>query len=768
MTARQILWQIGAVGALIALILAAIRYLPLSASPERIVPSDLAVSQLELEAGDSLTQRAIAPAGRYGGVILFSPAGKLAGQHIRVTITNKDRQWEVAGSYLQTDYAVARDLLQLRIATPDFYLQQAEQLYIQISFVSGSPLSLLVSSGEEDIYATGELVINNEMTQQDLPLSLVRQDYLSRSARQGVLAGIIFMLGAAVISALPTAKQRWAAAILLIIIITPVALAGYWFSPDVLGISDWDYYFSLHHAYRETIVKYHQFPLWNPYTCGGTAALGDPEFPVLTPTFLLELIFGIPVGLRLAIYLSTIVGAMGLLALGKRLGLSPLPALLVALAGAFGTVNLLEITEGHVNVLAAMWIPWIFWSWLGVYRGRTRPIVCGAFLAITFLQGGIYLLMYTALAFLVLPWLVGRPKQAILTTVRAGLWALGLAAVKIVPVLLWLKQFPDEAYAGSAYTLPWLGEILFGRYLHGRYVIFQQNSGWHEYGAYVGYFVLGLALLGLTYRKNKRLVRSLMIAVLLTILVSSAGPFLKPLFDKLWFFPRSNISRLILFTVIPLSVLAGLGLEEIRRRLPGGKIFAVLLIGFVAIDIFSLSYPLSEQAFILPEVYPAVEAPPPPIAFTTDRYDPRGNDERTTRSYAAAKQGWGTLTYCSVLGPDPLVRTIYDEGNTGIIQTDDPNMRVENLQWSPNYVEARITASQPARISLNNNYAKGWQVNGEPAQIIDGRIGTKLDAGTYQLTWQYRPPGLVAGVLMTLVTIALALGLKYRRRLRGR
>ena len=125
-----------------------------------------------------------------------------------------------------------------------------------------------------------------------------------------------------------------------------------------------------------------------------------PEFPIFSPTFLLELIFGVPLGIKFAISFSVAVTGIGMLILARRLGRSVEAGLIAALAVAFGTVSLLEITEGHVNVLAAMWIPWILWSWHRMVVDNKKPTLCGIFLALTFLGGGIYLLMYTALAFI--------------------------------------------------------------------------------------------------------------------------------------------------------------------------------------------------------------------------------------------------------------------------------------------------------------------------------------------------------------------------------
>lgn len=578
----------------------------------------------------------------------------------------------------------------------------------------------------------------------------------SAATQSGLFAAAILVIGAIGVRWLPKKKQ-WIAAIVLLVIVTPVALSGFWFSYPAWGISDWDYYFSLHHTYREIILKYHQFPFWNPVTCGGTAGLADPEFSVFTPTFLLELIFGVERGLRLAIFLATIVGGLGMLAISKKLKLPVVAALIAATAYMFGSVNLLEIVEGHVNIFAAMWIPWIFWAWLAAYRKQIRPLWCGVFLAITFYQAGIYLLMYTGLAFLLLPFLTSNWRQAWKTNIQAGLWALGLAAFKLIPVLLWLRQFQDIAYAGSTYTLPYLHKILLSRYLHGSEVLPNQGGGWHEYGAYIGPIILILAFLGATRLKN-RLVRGLIVTTITALLVSSAGPLLEPLFDKAPFLPRSNISRFILFAILPMSLLAGFGLAYVQKIKRFGLPLIYVLFALAAVDLLTLANALSLQAFTVLPVVPAITPAAPPLEFTARTYDFEApNREKYTRSYAAVLAGYGALNYCPPLGPEAMIRTIHDEGSHGILQFSEPKaIQVEQFSWSPNTVHVIGTTTSQTDLTINTNYADGWKINKQTAHAIAGRPGTSLPTGSFDLTFTYQAPGFTPGLLVTLATIPLA------------
>ena len=43
---------------------------------------------------------------------------------------------------------------------------------------------------------------------------------------------------------------------------------------------------------RQTIVRFGEAPLWDPYYCGGLDGLGTPQSRFVSPTFLLTLLFG--------------------------------------------------------------------------------------------------------------------------------------------------------------------------------------------------------------------------------------------------------------------------------------------------------------------------------------------------------------------------------------------------------------------------------------------------------------------------------------------
>ena len=809
------------------LLLAAIFNIPLTKEYRLLAPNDLTTEQTLLTPDHTIKQTYQAHALTQSGVRIFTNTPVLTDQELSVQITNDSNQLLATGQLTNQTLLASNDAVVLDYSLPWFNTTPNQPLSLTISLTAGSQLPINISA--RNTYHGGALYLDDIKQPGDLALATIHPSLLINEARNGAIIGIVLMIAAAFIITFLTPLYQWLAAAILLVIVTPLSLLGFWFSTGDLGIADWDLYFSYHEVIRRTILTWHVFPFWNPWLCGGTAALGDPEFPLFTLTFLLELIFGIPTGFPLAIYLSIATTAVGLLFLAKRLRFSLLASLLTAIAGTFGGVTIIEIVEGHPNVFAAMWIPWIFWAWLGAYRQHSKnyllksssgikkvfvrepssltarfkfmisnlflpkgspredlknsdfefskwSLLCGLFLALTFYAGGIYLLMYTILSFILITFLVHRPLTAILTTFTAGLWALGLAALKLFPVLFWLSNFPDKNYAGSAFSLPYLTQILFGRHLHGSNIIFRQDSGWHEYGAYIGYFVFALALLSLSHLKKRRLVRALFISAVAAILLSSIGPALQPYFDHLPFLPRSNISRFILFGIIPIALLSGYGFDLLLNQLsltagtktPTGKLIvtalSLILISFVSIDLFSFSSQLSSQSFILPRVANPPPPAPYPIAYTAQKYDQYGNSSRTTRSYTAILQGYGTLTYCSVLGPDPMVRTIHDEVDNGLLLAIPPVQSVELIAWNPNEAIFNIAATTPAKIILNSNFAPGWKAQTTTNQTIQelpvfgdaGRVAVNILPGRQIISFNYHARGFVSGLIVTVVTIAIA------------
>jgi hypothetical protein len=94
--------------------------------------------------------------------------------------------------------------------------------------------------------------------------------------------------------------------------------------------SDWDAFTDQWWVASQTITHFHQFPLWNPFKCGGLPMLGNPEAVVATPFLLLHLAFGLIAGLYLQIILHLALGFAGGYVLARVMGLGAIAGLVLS------------------------------------------------------------------------------------------------------------------------------------------------------------------------------------------------------------------------------------------------------------------------------------------------------------------------------------------------------------------------------------------------------------------------------------------------------
>jgi len=300
--------------------------------------------------------------------------------------------------------------------------------------------------------------------------------------------------------------------------------------------------------------------------------------------------------------------------------------------------------------------------------------------------------------------------------------------------------------------------------LHGADVLPGQGGGWHEYGAYLGPIVIALALLGLVGWRDSRVVRAAGVGVVIVLLLSSLGPYLKSVFDVVPWLPRSYTSRVVILAVFGLALLTGFGLDALKRwsKTSWIGLLRIILIGLVAIDLMSLVYPLSEQAFVLSDkigVFPPASAP---LAFTRETHRARVGPVEFDRAYLVTRAGYGTMSYCSALGPKTAVVSI-NESNSEYVRFGQGEGSVNLMEWLPNRVVVLVKAKKPSTVVINTNYALGWRADGVAAVSVAGRVGAQVPVGERVVTFRYHPPGFMAGLLVSVCTVVLAILFAFRK-----
>src|ERR1700722_8403198 len=125
------------------------------------------------------------------------------------------------------------------------------------------------------------------------------------------------------------------------------------------AFGDWDFIGASQQAAYWTVHKYHQVPFWNAYECGGMPLLGDPQSHLLTPWFLLTLMFGPVVGLHLEVIVYCAIAWAGGYVLGRVLGMRRIAAIYTATAFAGRSWFFLRAAEGQIVFVVVVYLPLI-------------------------------------------------------------------------------------------------------------------------------------------------------------------------------------------------------------------------------------------------------------------------------------------------------------------------------------------------------------------------------------------------------------------------
>jgi hypothetical protein len=291
-----------------------------------------------------------------------------------------------------------------------------------------------------------------------------------------------------------------------------------------------------------------------------------------------------------------------------------------------------------------------------------------------------------------------------------------------------------------------------------------QRSRWHEYGNYIG--ALGALLIAAStiwalVRRSARdrwLGVSLAVTTLL-LLALSAGEFSAwapasvaghlPLFSSFRIPSRYTIA-FVLFGVATVGWVVQL-LEREAPAANGLKVFAGIICVLAAVDVMVQNRSQLERVFSLPpldrgfavargaQVLPVDAAS---SAYTND--SPMFHALMDGRTFFNCYESLQTRR---VATPD------------GALVESDGKSQVLDVHFSPNRIEFSVIGGrEPSRVVLNQNFAAGWR---STAGVLvpsptDGRPSIVLEPGqTGKFAFSFVPPGLIAGLLILVVALAL-------------
>lgn len=548
-----------------------------------------------------------------------------------------------------------------------------------------------------------------------------------------------------------------------------LALAGVWFvaplfaEPLAWGSTrDWGYFFFLEEVSRKTLLEFAQFPLWNPYYFGGAEHLANPQSTVLSPTTLLTTLLGTALGLKVGVAVFVALGLSGMYRLARHLGTERSGACIAALIYGCSGWFAQHVGGGHWGFAAVSLYPWAAWSFLaGLDDRRWLLLSLGCSVWVAFHWG-----VYT------LPWLflvlfafalgeAARRRSAWPLAAFAGvaLFTVGLAAVRLGPVLEYVHRFPRRTTDVDRLGVDDLLRALLSR--RTARAVPGHPWEWPEYGNYLGWVPALLLLFSGRTRFPRRAMLWTCAAVCLALALGDWGPYAPyALLRRLPLFQYLRVpSRYTGVALVFLAPLAGLTWSTLERRIRnlGGRswvapaLAAAVTLGILA-DPVSFNRRQFEQSFHLP----------PPTDAISPAFEQRRGDPSRMYAYPRCNQG-------SVLGleesPLPLSPWLMISSGPQYGLVDASGARVDETFWSPNRLGYSVETPIPDLMVVNQNYRAEWhEDSGLRVESYRGLLAVRVPPGRHLVHLTYLPASVLGGLLVSLACAGLVALLAWRLR----
>jgi len=547
---------------------------------------------------------------------------------------------------------------------------------------------------------------------------------------------------------------------------------------DKAGWGDWGQFHHWWEVGRVSILRWGEFPLWDPHHCGGVSMWGQPQSQHLAPTWWVTgLAFGTVAGHKLFILLHSAAGFAGMVKLARDyLGLRTPAAYLAAITFAFSGFFAWRAAGGHSTFLGFHYLPWIFYFWRKTNDDLRYAGGVAGLMALTLLEGGTYPfpLIFLVLAYdfcaQLLRW---RPRWAVIRTgLLTGTLTAMIGAIRLWPVYLTMSRFPRNTEMEDSQTLEEVLHSLTARAPHDWY--FGHRWVWAEYSAHIGWAIIGLSALGalVALRPRRRLAYLVGGAIVFTLCaMGNAGPHYPwPLLHELPLYENFHVpSRFHVLVTFYLCLLAALALDRWldattrvtkrawTRRIPVALAWLVVL---------GAGAEVVSNTTVVANRWDGREI----FAIEEDEFHLVGPAGYLDQYMTYPLRNVGTRA-CY----DPVPWTI----SPALWVGDQPQARIdprgagEVTAWGRTnhtlWAEVRLT--EPGRVVFNQNYDPDWRVSvGEALEDDHHRLVVDLPAGAHRIDAWFAPSDLpwslvvcLAGILLSLLLAWLASPLRLAR-----
>lgn len=260
------------------------------------------------------------------------------------------------------------------------------------------------------------------------------------------------------------------------------------------GNGDWDLTYSTFELARISVLKYSEWPSYQPYLAFGSDLNANPQAVHVSLFFIPVLLFGSFYGYKASILIALLFGLFGSRRLFISIGANHLTAFLMALVFTGAPYFSRHVFEaGHSNFLYVLFLPWLLFH-LNSFRinGKKQHAVWSVLLLTQPIAGGAPLVFIFSV-FLITLWIAGLmlSKTGNFRTIAAfllfALLAVLINAWKILPVMDLWKNSPRLVSDDSGINLlVWLNSLMDFK------TDTRTAHGWHEFA--IGFPAVLLAI----------------------------------------------------------------------------------------------------------------------------------------------------------------------------------------------------------------------------------------------------------------------------------
>ncbi len=540
-------------------------------------------------------------------------------------------------------------------------------------------------------------------------------------------------------------------------------------SPSATGFGDWQ---MVHHNWEVgyvALTRFFEWPLWNPFFCGGIPMFGNPEAQHFSPLFALGLLFGTTLGAKLFVVAHATAGVCGMYKLAReRLALAPSASVVASLVFSCSGFFAWHGAGGHATFLPFYFAPWLLlWSWR--VEGDLRYALWVALLlALTLYEGGTYPFPYFALL-LACDALtrLGSREQALATAralvVIAPLTLL-LGAVRLLPIRDALSRMPRLTSNDDSLRLSEVLLMLTARDHPWRFP--PHPFVWPEYGTFIGYGALALAVLGVFVAIARRHVFVLVGLVVFFSLMLGQGGDLYPwsLLHQLPVFDSLRVpSRFAVLFSLYLALCAGLALDAclgwLRRRWPARvsvlRAVALVVPLCLAADLFVVTLRTVDRW-----KGPPISGAPSASGF---HLVAARNFHFLYASLPARHQG---IAGCYAGGMNWVVSKALWSGERPQVRVQRGRAEVTGFSRTVNTLSFAAHVREPALVIVNQNFDPDFVSNVGKVAEDRGRLALELPTGEHAVRMRYAPSTLPLGLGLSAAGLAItaALAVFFTRR----